>query len=261
MHHVTSDVSLAVASIYDSTQKAMDYSENFILLSADENVANITNIEWLGETEEDAINGRSNRNRGIGFAQANTEVLVQEEDENNYFAYLLALLLLLIAFALLATKRSTKQKMKKKELLRVIRSFDDVNVLIGTGDPPGSFHEGMYHYTRKGVRYLSTNCADCIETKRNGFSTATDFDVSAEKSLENQSTDEISLEQNDDYSSHRRNCLVTPSQSALGTKHSSIDVHICNSARCPICTYQPRDVEFFSKSEDFGALRFGESEV
>jgi len=232
MHHATSNVSLVVASIYDSTQKAMDYSENFILLTAEENVANITNIEWLGETEEDATIGRSNRNRGFGFAQANTEVLVQDEDENNYFVILLLLLLLLlIAFALFVTKKRTKQNMKKRELFHVTQSFDDVNLQIGN---------------------LSTN---------DSFPPATDFDARAEKSFENQSTAEISLEKDDDYSSDRRCYLVTPSRSALGTKHSLIDVHNCSSARCPVCTYQPRDVEFYSKSEDFGALRFGESEV
>ena len=169
MHHATSDVSLAVASIFDSTQKAMDYNEIFIPLDLDENAANITNIEWLGETEEEAINGGPIIVSDVPIiSEVNIDEIEQKENKQSLLAYALTIpVLLLIAFALLVTKKKTKRKIKTREQVRAIRSFDDV--LIGTGDPPGSFHEGMYHYTCQGVRYLSTNCADCIETKRNGF--------------------------------------------------------------------------------------------
>lgn len=252
MHHATSDVSLAVASIFDSTQKAMDYNEIFIPLDVDENAANITNIEWLGETEEEAINGGPIIVSDVPIiGEVNIDEIEQKENKQSLLAYALTIpVLLLIAFALLVTKKKTKRKIKTREQVRAIRSFDDV--LIGTGDPPGSFHEGMYHYTCQGVRYLSTNCADCIETKRNGFFTALDLETISEKSLED----------DEDFSTHRKKHFVNASQSALGKKHSSIDVHVCNSARCPICTYKPRDVCFVSRSENFlGALREGELEV
>ena len=43
--------------------------------------------------------------------------------------------------------------------------------LFGTGDAPDSFHDGHYHY-RDDVRYLSTNCPECLETLEHGYFTA-----------------------------------------------------------------------------------------
>lgn len=260
MHHETSDVRLAVASVYDSTQKAMDYSEIFFGLEDEESLVNITNIEWLGETEQDAINGGPNGygpNDGTNGTIGNGTIVVdvdeskEEEDENSMLAYALSVpILIVLAFALLLSKSKNKRKMKTKEQLFAARSFH--NVLIGTGDHPNSFHEGMYHYTQHGVRYLSTNCQTCIETKKNGFYTAADLDTINENSVE---------DDNYDPSGHRKRFLVSPSHDALGLKHSAIDVHNCSSARCPICVYKPQDVEFVCKSADFQTLRIGESEV
>jgi hypothetical protein len=50
-----------------------------------------------------------------------------------------------------------------------IKPFQITAPITGTGDPPRSFHVGIYHYTRGGARYLSTNCIHCQETKQNGF--------------------------------------------------------------------------------------------
>eukprot|EP00536_Pseudo-nitzschia_multiseries_P009781 jgi/Psemu1/306813/fgenesh1_kg.283_\ len=230
----------------------MDYNDIFIPFGVDENVANITNIEWLGETEEDAINGGP---RGYRVAvliptidAINAQVTEEEEEDKSLLAYAMAIpILLLFVLALLATKQK-KRKIITRGQLDVGQSFDDV--LIGTGDPPGSFHEGMNHYTCEGVRYLSTNCAGCIETKRNDFFTANDLDTISEHSVED-----------DDLSTRRKKYLVMASETSLGKKHSLMDVHNCNSASCAICVYQPRDVQFFSKSEDFEGLRSGESEV
>mmetsp|Transcript_26189 Transcript_26189/g.71861 ORF Transcript_26189/g.71861 Transcript_26189/m.71861 type:complete len:434 (+) Transcript_26189:81-1382(+) len=248
MHHATSDVSLAVASLYDSTQKAMDNSEILLPLNADENIANITNIKWLGETEEDAkfFFGVISK-RGVVLDQANSEVNEEEEDDDSPLVYMAVPLFLLLLLALFMTRRK-KRKIVTRGQLHLVESFDDV--LIGTGDPPGSFHEGMYHYTCEGGRYLSTNCAGCIETKRNDFYTANDLETISENSMED-----------DDYSSYRKKHLVAASESMLGKKHSSIDVHNCSSANCEICSYQPRDVQFISKSEDLESLESGETEV
>jgi len=251
IHHETSDVSLAVASIFDSTQKAMDYSEIFFDLQNDKNLDTITNIEWLGETEQDAINGGPNGNGMIIGEPSGVIEAVTEQDENeSVLAYALSVpILVLIAFALLLTKNKEKRKVKTKSEIIKARNFDDV--LIGTGDDTNSFHEGMYHYTKNGERYLSTNCPDCIETKKMGFYTAGNLDTITEHSVE----------EDCDQSAHRKKFFVSPSTDALGVKHSSIDVHNCRSARCPICAYNPRDVEFISKSDDFITLRSGESEV
>ncbi|KAL3917524.1 MAG: hypothetical protein SGILL_004671 [Bacillariaceae sp.] len=237
IHHVTSDISLATASIYDAIQNAMNNSDT-ILLEGNDDYDNVTNVEWLGETEEDAINGGPN---GLipGAAEARTRKVP--------VAYAVAVpLLILMALALFIARNKTRRHALTPAQVRALDDGSDA--MIGTGDPPRSFHEGMYHYTRHGARYLSTNCADCIETKRNGFFTEDDLETIHEGKFE--SYDEISLVATSasgsehDPSGHRKRNLVEPSDAALGVKHSSIDVHQCTSATCPICIYKPADVSF-----------------
>ena len=243
MHHETSNISLAVASIYDSTQKSMDYSDEFFDLEDDQTLVNITNITWLGETEQEAANGGPN-GYGVIVAAPPNEVIVavnepqQEEDKRSLLAYALTVpLLLLLAALLLMKRRQVKRKLQTKDQF-FWGMFDDV--LIGTGDHPDAFHEGMYHYSQYGVRYLSTNCKQCIETKKNGFFTADNLDTISEHSVETEG----------DFSAHRKKYLVHPNTLSLGAKHSLIDVHNCNSARCHICKYKPRNVEFISKIDE-----------
>ena len=237
IHHVTSDISLATASIYDAIQLAMNNSDT-ILLDGNDDYENITNIEWLGETEEDAINGGPNGLIPGGGESRSRSIPV---------GYAVAVpLLILMALALFVARNKTRRQVLTPAQARALDSGD--GVLVGTGDPPRSFHEGMYHYTRHGARYLSTNCLDCIETKRNGFFTEDDLETIQEGKHE--SYDEISLVATSasgsehDPSGHRKRNLVEASDTALGVKHSSIDVHQCTSATCPICIYKPADVSF-----------------
>jgi hypothetical protein len=147
---------------------------------------------------------------------------------------------------------------------------------VGTGDPPRSFHEGMYHYTRHGARYLSTNCIDCAETRRSGFYTSANLETINEEGHYEQSFEDLSLAytstsdnsasshhkfvgagqklygvgnnndngEEENPSDHRKRNWVQPSPIALGRKHSSIDVHNCSSATCNICQYRPQNVAF-----------------
>jgi hypothetical protein len=257
MHHVTSDVSLAVASVYDSTQKTMDSNELFTFVKKDKDFFHITNIKWLGETEQEAING------GIvvitGGEKSISAIVVGiesgEDTKSMPVAYAVLIpLLVLLALILLFAGQRTRQKARLQEQLLALESFDNEN-LVGTGDPPGSFHEGMYHYTRNGARYLSTNCAECIETRKNGFLNG---------------FDEIHFGERDQSNRRKRN-LVRASSGALGMKHSSIDVHNCSSGACKICAHRPRDVQFVPNPEgsfrpfpfenDETSILFGESEV
>lgn len=248
MHHITSDVRLAAASIHDSTQKAMDYSNVFFQFDDGENVQNITNIEWLGETQQEAIDGGPNGYGVVVVGGETNEIIAatkttQEEDDKSLLAYALSIpLIILMLLMLLITRNKAKRKVKTKEQILALQSFD--NVVIGTGDPPGSYHKGMYHFTSDGARYLSTVCSQCIETKQNGFFTAGGDDGVCSV-----------------VSDHRNRFLVNPSEFSLGVKHSSIDVHNCSSARCPICTYKGPKVEFISKSGDFEPVRSGKLEV
>jgi hypothetical protein len=94
-------------------------------------------------------------------------------------------------------------------------AFHDLNtsdfVVVGTGDAPSSFHEGLYHYMRDGTRYLSTRCETCLETRMNGFYTDNDLGTI----MEGEEFQDTSL---------------------LGAKNTStMDVHKCASALCKDC--------------------------
>jgi hypothetical protein len=261
MHHVTSDVSLAVASIYDSTQKTMDSGELFMLAKRDKDFFHVTNIKWLGETEQEAITAGvvvvTGGEKSVSAIVAGIQSV--EEEKSMSMAYAMSILLLvLLALILLFVGHRTRRKARLQEKLLALESFDNEN-LVGTGDPPGSFHEGMYHYTRNGARYLSTNCHDCIETRKNGFLTSCGDEL-----------DEIPFSERE-QSNNRKINLVTPSSGALGMKHSSIDVHNCSSGACKICAHRPLDVQFipnpegtfrpFPYKDDESTILFGESEV
>lgn len=227
-----------------------------VLLEGNDAYENITNIEWLGETEEDAINGGPNGvlPPGGGGSRPSTVPIA--------YAVSVPLLILMALALFVARNKARREAMTSGQLLALEQSNRDV--LVGTGDPPRSFHEGMYHYTRHGARYLSTNCPDCIATKRNGYFTDSDLDTIQEGNFE--SFEEISLvatsaigkeDSEHDPSGHRKRNLVQASDTALGVKHSSIDVHQCTSSTCPICTYRPADVSFVGNTELAPPTMFG----
>jgi hypothetical protein len=254
---------IAIASILDATEKAMDDDSLVAAIDGD-----INKVIWLGETLDEVKNGA-----GIGVVVVVVDVpdnpdqidkgvdqAVMDTDGNSVTPVLYAAIPLafLLAFALLLAKN------RKKRDVRVpadLLSLDQDHVIVGTGDPPRCFHEGMYHYTRSGARYLSTNCAGCIETRRIGFFTDADLPTIKEGrlydpaspsdqsfSIEDVSVDgsELNTKDSKDSSHRRRKTLVKPSSNNLGTKHSAIDVHQCTSATCRICAYQAGDVAFVS---------------
>lgn len=229
-----------------------------MILQGKEDFANVTNLQWLGVTEEEAIAGGAGGGGGGGGSANNVPI-----------AYAVSVpLLILMALALfVARNKARRQALTPAQLMAL--EEEQPSVLVGTGDPPRSFHEGMYHYTRHGARYLSTNCRDCIETKRNGFFTETDLETIHEGRYE--SFEEISLvatsasvatkeDSGHDPSAHRKRNLVEASDTALGVKHSSIDVHQCTSSTCTICAYRPRDVAFVpNAAETSSTTMFGSS--
>lgn len=259
MHHSTSDVRLAAASVLDSTQMAMDNSDIFLLSGDNPELSSIIDVKWLGVTEEEAINGGPN----------GTDTQSRDNDNNLVpLAYAVALpMLLLTSVALLVARNRARRQVTTPDQMMDLEATDIDFVRVGTGDPPRSFHEGLYHYTRHGARYLSTNCPECIETLNDGFFTINDLDTIVEgdkqESFEDISVVEVSssneketIEHNSSY--HRKRNLVIPSDSQLGVKHSSIDVHNCSSATCKICAYKPHSVSFmdnnspmFGSSDDF----------
>jgi hypothetical protein len=93
-------------------------------------------------------------------------------------------------------------------------------VLVGTGDHPSSFHEGLYHYMRDGTRYLSTRCEGCLETRKNSFYT----DNNLGTIMEDECFEDVT---------------------GLGAKGSTINVHKCTSAVCTRCSPSPENQTCF----------------
>lgn len=89
------------------------------------------------------------------------------------------------------------------------------------------------------------------------FPTNFDNALGANKSDEDdlQIDSEMLFENN--FSDHRQRNLVSASEVGLGVKHSAIDVHQCTSARCSICNYKPKDVEFVHKSPNSPDVSIG----
>jgi hypothetical protein len=111
---------------------------------------------------------------------------------------------------------------KKRRATMTAKDFGLMNsefVLVGTGDPPGSFHEGLYHYMLDGTRYLSTNCEGCLETRRNSFYTDNNLG---------------SIPEDREY---EEDILITADSKDLGGKTATMDVHRCSSATCKRCVH------------------------
>ena len=263
MAHQTDDLQIVVASILDATEAVMDNG----LLVDDISSDTISKVIWLGETMDEVIAGG-----GVGglpgdgdTGDGSNGIIAPDggdEDESGVPLVLYAAIpmVLLLLFAMLLAKNRKRDVMTPAELL----DLDQCHVIVGTGDPPRSFHEGMYHYTRSGARYLSTNCADCAETRRIGFFTDADLPTITEGQLYDPASpsdrsfsfDDISLEESDimvdvlgadqskDSSHRRKRTLVEPTTSNLGKKGSAIDVHQCSSATCRLCSYRPDNVNF-----------------
>jgi hypothetical protein len=174
----------------------------------------------------------------------------------------LAAVLILLILALLVSRHhiiiNRKQRMSdvglySGGLLPIVGGLgDDDRRIVGTGDPPGSFHEGLYHYTDDGTRYLSTNCAGCLETRRNSFYTDDNLGTIPE---DQEYEDAIfgsppPVYSSDDDSEVMRSSYLQ--HLVASGKIAPPDVHVCTSTMCtdPRCNnrnkpYSPRQSTTF----------------
>ena len=111
--------------------------------------------------------------------------------------------------------------------------------IAGTGDPPGSFHEGLYHYMSDGTRYLSTNCPDCLETRKNSFYTDDNLGtIPEDQEYEDVIFGHSYYTQDEEEEVEEIEVLGGGTSTYLGhlvRGHSVArpNVHVCNSALCP----------------------------
>lgn len=249
--NLSDNLDLIIASILDAIQEVMNLDFLVGLLCTEE-PCSVTKVEYWGDTLAQV---ESNVDLILGAEKEEDEA--RDGDETPIFLFAAVPLVLLAAFMfLMAHNRQNRQILTPAE-------FADLEdyIITGTGDPPRSFHEGMYHYTRAGARYLSTNCRGCHETRKMGmlhsFSDlhpinedrmydATGRSISFSYDENSVSTGEVDV----DPSSHRKLFLVQPSEKNLGQKASTVDVHQCSSATCRICAYKPKDVAFVVAPRD-----------
>ena len=258
---VTDNVQLISASILDAVQQVMD--DNVIIGSL--NLVSVKKLVFLGDTMEQAKAGSTSSGGPIplppagggGGGNSSSEANKTPNAPVNTALAVGIPVALLSLLALLLLKNKRRNVVTASEALAL--EGEDY-VLVGTGDPPRSFHEGLYHYTRGGARYLSTNCKDCAETRMNGFFTDADLPTITEGRLydpaspslgssydsqETETSGENASNTTGETGSDLR--LVRPNSKNLGFRHSRMDVHHCTSATCKICNgYKSDDVSFIS---------------
>lgn len=289
--HVTDDVEYAIASLRDGLEQVMTLG-----LGQNGDINGITFLSYLGDSEDDVLalitggrtgdvigdnsNGSDTGNvardgsDGIGTNGTNTtdggmvangieSTASEPDDDDKGIVLLFALgLPLLVALILLAALRKNKRTIVVATPYRGLHDDKPEYVIPGTGDPPGAFHEGLFHYMKDGTSYLSTNCRACYETRRDlHYIYEIDGIDSDDRTrdlatiLENEPYDKSSLDSYEESVLQR----ADPDRN-LNQNHMGIDVHKCSSATCKICT--PFGVKQFptflsrNKSAKGGQIQF-----
>jgi hypothetical protein len=196
--HKADDVSFLIASLRDSIEDLMIAANT---TNSFPDIPNISFLAYLGDDEDEAL--------------GTVEEISDDSGIGIILGVAIPLVVGLVAAALLMKRN--RDTMTATEYQDMMTSSDFV--LVGTGDPVGSFHEGLYHYMRDGTRYLSTRCEGCLETRKNSF--YTDYDLGT-------------IMEGQEYQ-----------DSILGAKNPTVDVHKCTSAVCDRCSPVVSNKTFF----------------
>jgi hypothetical protein len=234
--HSIDDVSYAVVGLRDGIETAM-----LAGIGQNNEILNITFLVYLGDNKTDALSGPyvgavggGTSSVATGNDNGSTAVYAPEEDDEDNMAVGLIVIIILIAIAvILAAMFAKRHKMLTAAAAEVFYATGE-QALIGTGDHPFSFHEGIYHYLPNGQRYFSTCCEECLETRKHLLFS------NPSSSFASDAADQ-DLQQISAY--HSRNCRDTPSNAVsnegLGQHHMGMNVQKCTSFLCKRC--QPGD--------------------
>jgi hypothetical protein len=213
--------------------------------STDPAIEDIQFLSYLGNNEQEASTFLSNMDdsKGVGFDTIHDSESPQEKSTSAVgfaFAIGIPIVLAIIGSLFFAKRRRTSIILPNQNVLQSWEEYDPSNNIVkGTGDPPDSYHDGLYHYMFHGQKYLSTRCALCLETKRNSqlnanalrgvgsAATEDNYIVSGTSQQRGQGDD------NDEDNTHR--IVNVTSNLRLGQRHMGMDVHVCNSATCMRC--------------------------
>jgi len=227
-------------------------------------VSDVKFLSYLGDNEDEAFSGGvggggggggEGGSGGGGIVTASTRDGESPYSDDGNLGLILAVGLP-VFFVILGAALFTK---KRRVVAAAAYDRERDGVLVGPGDPPESFHFGLYHYLPNGRSYLSTRCSKCFAMRNSGFDFLDDADddgLSTEASYgegrmktireDEPYGDSISPLSNQVDSSH-----------GLGQKHRGMDVHKCKSVTCDPCDEEnPRPTTFVpspkSCSSDFG---------
>ena len=217
--HSTDDLSMSITDIRKGIKEAMD--NDTLIDRNDTYIGNITRLVYLGDSLEEvyAYGTVTRGTAGGGRSDMFIPILAVGLIGTGIIALLL----------LLARRRRRTMTQRQLDQCAAITAASDASSTSSMGDPPGSFHQGYYHYTKDGVRYLSQYCFTCRETERQ---------LALGHGLETISEDEQFFE--------GRNRLIAANSKDLGCHHSTMNVHNCSSATCEHCRNRERDVTFIS---------------
>ena len=198
------DLNKTIESMLDEVADAM---KNDKLLGED--IPNVTKVIYLRTSQEDVEN--ADREQGIvgaGVVSGDDNI----QGDNTAMIVGICASVLLVAILLLLVYRRNRNS----NFLALADDGKGFKPLPGTGDPPGSFHHGVYHYFRDGQSYLSTNCYECHETR---MLSNRDYGCVEESA----STDGY-------YDK-----LIRANSKDIGNGHSGMNVHRCASSTCHLC--------------------------
>jgi LPXTG-motif cell wall-anchored protein len=220
------------AILYDMEEKM----RNDTLLGKD--IPHVTDVTYLGRSQEEVEN--PSEIPGVAGVVYNSKKEGGKDDEDTFLvaglctaALLLLLLLLLLIYR---KKKKSDDQNNADRFLAIVDNPSDFHSLPGTGDPPGSFHHGVYHYMRDGQNYLSTNCFDCHETKTLSNS---DYGNVLPPPVTVESMDE------DPY----YDTVIAPPSKRVASDYTGRNVHKCTSSTCQICLPESKTTTMIKVNE------------
>lgn len=241
----------AVEGLRENIKTQMDSG-----LGQNEEIAGIDYLYYLGDTRDEAGGIVL---LAVGGAAASGGFGLWLKIGIPIFIILFAIVALLVAPQKKKRRQSSALATTDMAALRVARTkqknMQSSTKLYGTGDHPGSIHQGSYHFTPDGQHYLSTNCKKCLATRHDYFY----FRGPSKGNINNFKTRIASWETTgvslrfdnmatilEDQPLDREG-TISPSKTAtpipitadlkngISQKHWGMDVHNCGSATCPRC--------------------------
>jgi hypothetical protein len=233
--HPVDRLSSVVAGLRTGLQEALNGRSN---IGQKGEITDVVFLSYLGDNENEALSGHAVGQTGVGASDRGNFGFLEGnatggDDKQQPLGLIFGL------SGVVATVLAAAFFTSKRRLAGTTAGFRELDhpsprCRVGTGDPPGSFHDGLYHYMRHGKRYLSTRCEECLNTKRNSIYTV---DVVDSSTFANGTLETIREYETYDANGSLDDVLLrADSGLGLSKHHMGMNVHKCNSATCKLCS-------------------------